>query len=144
MKREQAQQTRDQFRGFHPLVTFICVGGIFGALPLLAFMPDYVPNLDSLGPLGITIDTFISEQRVAIRNTFLIIVVIHLTEAVIAMMMCAYMDRSTSITLQWGTSVFVHGIFSFRYLMGELYLHESQRQGGVSPEVKLGLAEFAQ
>ena len=119
-------------RKCHPLLTLIMVGGLFGLLPTIAFRPDCLPSMDIvLGPYGATFEAFTQDHRSAIRNTFLILAVLHLTEAVIAMMMCAYMDLPNGTTLKWGLDVFVHGIFSFRFLIDELYTYEQSRQGTV-------------
>ena len=45
-------------------------------------------------------------------------------------------------TIKWGLSVFVHGVFSLRHLLSELFRYESLREG-TSPEVKMGLGDFA-
>ncbi len=79
----------------------------------------------------------------AIRNTFFIVMTLHLTEAVLAAMICEYMDYEGSVTFKWTFQVFIHGLLSFRHLLGDLFEYESQKHGALSPQMKMGLADFA-
>ena len=66
-------------------------------------------------------DFLCENHQMAIRNTFLITLVVHLAEAVVAMMLCAYMDYENTTMFKWGLSVFVHGVFSLKHLLSELF-----------------------
>ena len=80
------------------------------------------------------------------RNTFFILLIVHLTEAVVASMICVYMDMEIKAVFKWFFSVFVHGILSFRHLLRRLYQYEERREAGSGgkPQVKLGLTDYVQ
>ena len=67
------------------------------------------------------VDYLCQNHQMVIRNTYLITLVVHLAEAVVAMMLCSYMDYENTAMFKWGFSVFVHGVFSLRHLLSELF-----------------------
>ena len=54
------------------------------------------------------------------------------------------MDFDARSNIRWTFSVFIQGIFSFWPLIRVLFEYESRRQGPLTPQMKLGLADFAQ
>ena len=111
---------------------------LFYLFPCLAFsMHDYL-----LGGVLVSLQNY----QVVIRNIYFIILVIHLTEAVLAAMICVYMDMDLNTICKWFLSVCLHGFLAFRYLLYKLYEYEDLQEvgSGLSPQVKMGLSEFTQ
>ena len=116
---------------------------LFYLFPCLAFsLHDYLPTQ----ALGLGVLVWLQNHQVALRNIYFIILIIHLIEAVLAAMICVYMDMDLNTVCKWFFSVCLHGFLSFRYLLQRLYeFEEFQEVGsGLSPQIKMGLSEFAQ
>jgi hypothetical protein len=56
----------------------------------------------------------VNNYQTVFRNLFFLLVVLHLFEAVFAMMICTYMDFEYGLTLKWGLNVLVNGVFALR------------------------------
>ena len=124
--------------------TIVSIILLFYILPCLAFSRyDYLPT-QVLGLEGVL--DLIQKHQVAIRNIYFVVLVVHLTEAVLAAMICVYMDMDIKTICKWFSSVFVHGFLAFRYLLHRLYEFEDLQEvgSGLSPQVKMGLSEFTQ
>ena len=116
-------------------LTIFILTFLFYWLPKISFTNN---DLEFYGVLG----RFIIEYQTIIRNTYLIVMIIHLIECVVAAMICSYMDLDGKSTFQWTLSVFIHGVFSFWPLMGVLLDYESCRQTPLTPAMKFGLEDF--
>jgi hypothetical protein len=140
--RKEAVLSKTYFRTNHPGVTLLVGGFLFVLMPVIAFRPDLLPDLEQMGPLGDVIMWLCTDHQTAVRNTFLITIVIHLAEAVLAMMLCTYMDYDVQTSAKWGISVFIHGYLSFHWLIKELYKYESLQEN-TGQEAKIRLEDFA-
>lgn len=100
---------------FHKVPKFIQLTAgltIYVLMPLACFWPDLFPF------------HIIADYNHALRVAFYITITLHLTEAVTAVMLCAYMDCSVNVTRKWAVSIFINGIFGFYPLMMVLYEYE--------------------
>ena len=136
--------SKTYFKKNRTIETLIISIFLFGILPTISFRCDLFSTAVLMPSWIVKIVEYLCENHnTAIRNTFLIIMVVHLTEAVLALMLCNYMDYEGFTTFKWSLNVFIHGVFSLRHLLYELFKYESIREGHSPPEVKLGLANFA-
>lgn len=115
--------------------TILSITILFLVLPLMAFRCDLLLWNSQLCS---------AYQVLVIRNTFYVLMTLHLTGAVLAAMLCQYMDCDPDLTLKWTCSVFIHGFLSFRHLLRMLYKYESGRpQEPLTKPMKFGVAEMA-
>ena len=106
---------------------------LFMVLPLMAFRCDLL-FWEICDPYYVLI----------IRNTFYVLMTLHLAGAVLAGMLCQYMDCDPDLTFKWTCSVFFHGFLSFRHLLSMLYQYENGRpQEPLTTPMKFGVAEMA-
>lgn len=109
------------FRPVHPALTAVILIGFVYLFPAISFWPDLLPSASiSLW--------FVQNYQSAIRNLFFLVLILHLFEAVFAMMICTYMDLEHGITLKWGLSVFINGVFALRYLISRLFDYECEQR----------------
>ncbi len=73
------------------------------------------------GPLNDFLTYATNNYYEASRVFFFICILLHLFEAVFAVMICTYLDMSLSLSLRWAANVFVHGIFALRFLVAQLF-----------------------
>ena len=135
--------SKTYFKENHIMETFLILGFIFGFLPLISFRCDLFPMDWVPSQVGHLVSYLCEHHQNIIRNTFLITLVIHLIEAVLAIMLCNYMDYEGPTTMKWGINVFIHGLFSLRHLISELVRYEDSKPADASPEIKMGLANYA-
>ena len=142
---KEAKLSKSYFKANEAWETAVSLLLIFYLLPCMAF------SLHSFLPLQVygvgSVMAYIMENHgVAVRNTFFILMVAHLTEAVIASIIATYMDMEMKTVSQWFFSVFIHGFWSFRHLLHRLYEYEERREAGsgMKPQIKLGLTDFVQ
>ena len=122
----------------------MCISVLFGILPILSFRCDLLQPYNIDYWMGRFIENICDNHQIAVRNTFLVFMTIHLIEAVVASMMCSYMDCEVNVVIKWTCSVFIHGILSFKHLLTELYAYENLRHEPLSAQMKLGLSDFSQ
>jgi len=120
-QRKEEILSKAYFKQNSSVETFIITTVLFVFLPIISFRCDWFP-LD-LSPEWVVdiVDYLCQNHQMVIRNTYLITLVVHLAEAVVAMMLCSYMDYENTAMFKWGFSVFVHGVFSLRHLLSELF-----------------------
>ncbi len=118
-------------RPVHPVVTGILLVCFVYVFPALTFWPHLLPDgkfatfahevdrwrvqrvFFSLS--GGSLHGLLVRYQTLLRGCFFLLILVHLTEAVFAMMICTYMDLGKNVTLRWGISVFVNGVFALRY-----------------------------
>lgn len=107
---------------------------LFVWMPLLSFKCE------------LALDTVLCQDyQNYIRNTFFFLLVMHLLLAVLATMLCEYMECQFDLTLKWTGSVFIHGFLAFRLLCAMLFDFESQKQQEpLADSLKHGLQDLAQ
>jgi hypothetical protein len=118
---------------------------LFCILPMMAFKCDMLfSHSDGYGSLwGSFIEYLCNHHQIALRNTFFIVILLHLIEAVLAGVLCAHMECEPDVALKWTFNVFIHGILSFRHLLATLFDYESQKQEPLTSEIKHALEDLA-
>ena len=145
MKEAAAKLSKSYFKANEAWETAVSLLLIFYLLPCMAFSLHSFLPLQVYG-IGSLLAYIMENHQVAVKNTFFILIVAHLTEAVIASIIATYMDMEMKTVSQWFFSVFIHGFLSFRHLLHRLYEYEERREAGsgMKPQIKLGLTDFVQ
>ena len=114
-------------------------------MSMMAFRCDLIVSYSNNGSefMGSFIEWICNDHHMVIRNTLYILILLHLTQAILAGMLCAHMECQTDIALKWTFNVFFHGILSFRHLLTMLFEYESQNQEPLAPEMKYALQDLA-
>ena len=63
-------------------------------------------------------------------------------QAVIAVMLCTYMDFTINNILKWGGSTFINGIFSLKLLIAVLFEYEEAQDPSVNSKPPPGFDMF--
>ncbi len=90
-----------------------------------------------LGFLGNFLLYLSNHYSIHLRNSFIIVLLIHLFEAVTAVLIASYIGLTLSAIAKWFKAVFLYGIFSLKFLLRRLYQVELARQSGKG--AKLGV-----
>ena len=88
-----------------PVLTSLILVTFLYLLPAISFWPEFLPA---------GLNWVVLNYQSLVRNLFFLILVLHLFEAVFAMMICTYMDFDYGLTLKWGLNVLVNGVFALR------------------------------
>ncbi len=107
-------RTNNYFRPVHPALTATILITFLYLLPAISFWPEFLPSTEALS-------SFVQNYQYLVRNVFILFLILHLFEAIFAMMICTYMDFEYGLTLKWGLSVFINGVFALRYI----FIHSS-------------------
>ena len=99
--------SNNYFRPVHPALTAVILVSFLYLFPAISFWPEFLPTVDILVE-------FVQNYQNVVRNLFLLMLILHLFEAVFAMMICTYMDFDYGLTLKWGLSVLINGVFALR------------------------------
>ena len=102
-------RTNNFFRPVHPALTAVILITFLYLLPAISFWPEFLPTTEAL-------NTFVQNYQYLVRNVFILFLILHLFEAIFAMMICTYMDFEYGLTLKWGLSVLINGVFALRYI----------------------------
>lgn len=95
------------FRPVHPALTTIILVSFLYLFPAISFWPEFLPT-------GEMLTWLVQNYQNLVRNVFFLVLILHLFEAVFAMMICTYMDFDYGLTLKWGLSVLINGVFALR------------------------------
>merc|ERR1711962_554683 len=106
---KKAAEIRETFEEPDKALKIVSVAWVYLLLPLAGFRPDLIP-IDPFYQWAIDYNT-------AFRVIFFSFAVGNLLLAVIAMMLCNYMDSSIETSRRWASNVMLTGMFAFWLLI---------------------------